>query len=175
MSPSMDSPAISPEHEVIPLDKVDRAIILATQEGLPLVPQPYHAVAGQVGVSPDEVMKRLNAMLESGVIRRIGAVPNHYALGYKANGMTVWDVADERIDALGERIGQLDFVSHCYQRPRHLPDWPYNFFAMVHGHDRAEVEHMALQIAALLGDASRGHETLYSTRILKKTGLRIAG
>jgi DNA-binding Lrp family transcriptional regulator len=175
MSPSMDNPAISPEHEVIPLDMVDRAIILATQEALPLVPQPYHVVAGQVGISPDEVMKRLNAMLESGVIRRIGAVPNHYALGYKANGMTVWDVADERIDALGERIGQLDFVSHCYQRPRHLPDWPYNFFAMVHGHDRAEVEYMALQIAALLGDASRGHEILYSTRILKKTGLRISG
>ena len=72
-------------------------------------------------------------MLESGVIRRIGAVPNHYALGYKANGMTVWDVADERIDELGERVGALDFVSHCYQRPRHLPDWPYNLFAMVHG------------------------------------------
>lgn len=171
----MDRPAISTEHEVIPLDKVDRAIILATQEGLPLVPQPYHVVAEQVGISPDEVMKRLNAMLESGVIRRIGAVPNHYALGYKANGMTVWDVADERIDELGERIGQLDFVSHCYQRPRHLPDWPYNFFAMVHGHDRAEVEQKAGHIAALLGDASRGHEILYSTRILKKTGLRIAG
>ena len=164
----MDRPAISSEHKVIPLDNVDRAIILATQEGLPLVPQPYHAVAEQVGISPDEVMKRLNAMLESGVIRRIGAVPNHYALGYKANGMTVWDVADER-------IGQLDFVSHCYQRPRHLPDWPYNLFAMVHGHDRAEVERMAQQIAALLGEASRGHEILYSTRILKKTGLRIAG
>lgn len=175
MKQSMDRPAIPPEHVVIPLDKVDRAIILVTQEGLPLVPQPYHAVAEQVGISPDEVMKRLNAMLESGVIRRIGAVPNHYALGYKANGMTVWDVADERIDALGERIGQLDFVSHCYQRPRHLPDWPYNLFAMVHGHDRAEVEHMAQQIAALLGDASRGHEILYSTRILKKTGLRISG
>ncbi len=155
------------------MDATDRAIILATQEGLPLVPQPYHAVADQVGISPEEVMERLHAMLESGVIRRIGAVPNHYALGYKANGMTVWDVADEHIDALGERIGQLDSVSHCYQRPRHLPDWPYNFFAMVHGHDRAEVERKAEQIAALLGDACSRHEILYSTRILKKTGLRI--
>ncbi len=171
----MDSMVISPEHETICVDAVDRAIILATQEGLPLVPQPYHVVAQQVGVAPDEVMKRLRAMLESGVIRRIGAVPNHYALGYKANGMTVWDVADERIDELGERIGQLDFVSHCYQRPRHLPDWPYNLFAMVHGHDRAETEQKAQQIAALLGNACRGHQILYSTRILKKTGLRISG
>lgn len=155
------------------MDAVDRAIVLATQEGLPLVAQPYHAVAEQVGITPGEVMERLDAMLKSGIIRRIGTVPNHYALGYRANGMTVWDVADERIDALGERIGQLDFVSHCYHRPRHLPDWPYNFFAMVHGHDRAEVEHKVQQIATLLGDASRGHEILYSTRILKKSGLRL--
>jgi len=157
------------------MDAVDRAVILATQEGLPLVPQPYHAVAEQVGITPDEVMERLRAMLQSGVIRRIGAVPNHYALGYKANGMTVWDVADERIDALGERIGQLESVSHCYQRPRYLPDWPYNLFAMVHGHDRGEVEQQARQIEDILGDACRGHEILYSTRILKKTGLRISG
>ena len=122
------------------LDEMDRQIILATQSGLPLEPQPYHAVARQVGVSPEEVMARMRRMLETGMIRRIGAVPNHYALGYKANGMTVWDVPDEKVDELGERVGALDFVSHCYQRPRHLPDWPYNFFAMVHGHDRAEVE-----------------------------------
>lgn len=156
------------------LDELDRKIILATQEGLPLVPQPYHAVAEQVGSTPGEVMARLQRMLESGIIRRIGAVPNHYALGYGANGMTVWDVVDERIDELGERIGQLDSVSHCYQRPRHLPDWPYNLFAMVHGHDRVEVEEKTRQIADLLGDTCRAHEILYSTRILKKTGLRIA-
>ena len=69
-------------------------------------------------------------MLSSGIIRRIGAVPNHYRLGLKANGMTVWDVADEQADELGMQIGQLDFVSHCYLRPRHLPVWRYNLFAM---------------------------------------------
>lgn len=156
-----------------PLDEIDRRIVLATQSGLPLEPQPYHAVAREVGVSPEEVMARMRRMTETGMIRRIGAVPNHYALGYKANGMTVWDVPDEKVDELGERVGALDFVSHCYHRPRHLPDWRYNFFAMVHGHDRGEVEAQVRQIAELLGEADRGHEILYSTRILKKTGLRI--
>ncbi len=157
------------------MDAIDRAIILATQCGLPLVPQPYHAVAQQVGITPDEVMTRMRAMLDDGMIRRIGAVPNHYALGYKANGMTVWDVADERIDELGGLVGRLDFVSHCYQRPRHLPDWNYNLFAMIHGHDKVETQQKALLIAGLLGDACRAHEILYSTSILKKTGLRITG
>ncbi|MDP6344175.1 MAG: Lrp/AsnC family transcriptional regulator [Alphaproteobacteria bacterium] len=131
------------------------------------------AVAEELGLAADEVMRRLRAMLDAGVIRRIGAVPNHYALGYRANGMSVWDVPEADIGDLGARVGALDFVSHCYHRPRHPPQWPYNLFAMVHGRDRDEVARMVARIAALLGPADRGHEILYSTRILKKTGLRL--
>ena len=156
------------------LDDLDRRIIAATQSGLPLVPRPYHALAETLGVPAQEVMERLRRMRERGVVRRIGAVPNHYALGWTANGMSVWDVADSRVADLGPRVGALDFVSHCYRRPRHLPFWPYNLFAMVHGRGRDEVEEKVARIAALLGPASRAHEVLYSTRILKKTGLRIA-
>ena len=154
------------------IDATDRRIIQATQQGLPRVSRPYHAIAGQLGLSAEDVMARLRRMLDAGIIRRIGAVPNHYALGYQANGMSVWDVPDERVRELGQKIGALDFVSHCYQRPRHLPEWPYNLFAMVHGRDRAEVEAKVAEIARLLGADDRGHELLYSTKILKKTGLR---
>jgi DNA-binding Lrp family transcriptional regulator len=87
--------------------------------------------------------------------------------------MTVWDVADDRVDELGERVGRLDFVSHCYRRPRHPPDWPYNLFAMVHGRSRDEVEAKVAVIAALVGPSCRAHDVLYSSRILKKTGLRL--
>ncbi|SMF94568.1 DNA-binding transcriptional regulator, Lrp family [Methylomagnum ishizawai] len=155
------------------IDEIDRQIIRATQAGLPLTPRPYAAIAEQLGLSADVVMARLRAMQERGVVRRIGAVPNHYKLGYRANGMTVWDVPDELIDTLGARVGALDAVSHCYHRPRHRPDWPYNLFAMVHGRTRDDVERETARIAALLGAANRGHAVLYSTRILKKTGLRI--
>lgn len=155
------------------LDQSDRRIIQATQAGLPLTPRPYHDIGQQLGIDATEVMQRMQRMLDLGIIRRIGAVPNHYALGYRANGMTVWDVADDCIDELGERVGQLAFVTHCYQRPRHLPDWPYNLFAMVHGKTREEVEAKTTLIADVLGQSSRRHDILYSTRILKKTGLRI--
>ncbi|MDD4880149.1 MAG: AsnC family transcriptional regulator [Gallionellaceae bacterium] len=157
------------------LDATDRRLVITTQAGLALTPEPYRAVAEQLGIAPEEVMRRLLAMHKAGVLRRIGAVPNHYALGYRANGMTVWDVADDRVDGLGERVGQLAFVSHCYRRPRRLPDWPYNLFAMVHGHDRAEVEAYRAEIQSMLGEACRSHDVLYSTGILKKTGLRIGG
>lgn len=156
-----------------PIDDIDRAIIRATQDGLPLVSSPYVAVGEMVGVDADEVMARMTRMVESGVIRRIGAVPNHYALGFRGNGMTVWDVDDDHALDLGRIVGELDFVSHAYLRPRHLPGWPYNLFAMAHGHDRAEVEVKADAIRTLLGAHCRGGEILFSTRILKKTGLRL--
>lgn len=157
------------------LDAIDREIIRATQNGLPLVPQPYHAVADELGLDPRDVMMRLDRMLDAGVIRRLGAVPNHYRLGVSANGMTVWDVDDALVTEAGRAVGQLPFVSHCYHRPRHLPHWPYNLFAMVHGRSRDDTAAHAAEIARLLGPRARAHEILYSTRILKKTGLRLTG
>jgi siroheme decarboxylase len=156
-----------------PLDTADRAIVLATQGGLPLVPRPYHAIAERLGMSGEEVLARMQRMLALGVIRRIAAVPNHYRLGYLANGMSVWDVPDARVDALGERVGALPFVSHCYRRPRVPGMWRYNLFAMVHGTTRDEVEARVGEIVVLLGEAALAHEVLYSTRILKKTGMRL--
>jgi DNA-binding Lrp family transcriptional regulator len=153
-------------------DEVDLQIMRATQAGLPLVPQPYQAIADELNLPVELVMARFKTMQKNGVIRRIGAVPNHYKLGYKFNGMTVWNVPDERIDLLGEIIGRLPFVSHCYHRPRHLPDWNYNLFAMVHGKSQNKVNEQIEKIAVLLGDFNLGHDVLYSTRILKKTGFR---
>ena len=161
------------------LAELDRRIVLATQGGLPLVVRPYAAVAEALGVDELRVRERLAAMLADGRIRRIGAVPNHYAIGYTANGMSVWDVDAAVVDAVGERVGALDFVTHCYRRPRHLPDWPYNLFAMVHAASReaalARVEEIAALMAAEFPGACRAHDVLFSSGILKKTGLRIGG
>ena len=156
------------------LDPIDRVLIRLTQAGLPLVPRPYRDLGDAIGIAEDEVMLRMRRMLDRGVIRRIAAVPNHYALGYRANGMSVWDVPDGRADEMGRAVGALPFVTHCYRRPRYLPDWPYNLFAMVHGRTRAEVAEKVAAIEVLIGPECRGHEVLYSTRILKKTGLRLA-
>lgn len=159
--------------DVYKIADTDRAIIAATQGGLPLVSRPYDAIGSDLGLSGAEVQSRIKAMLEKGIIRRIGAVPNHYKLGFTANGMTVWDVSDEHISDLGKKVGALEFVSHCYHRPRHIPHWPYNMFAMVHGKNKEEVEAHAQEIANVLGSAMKGRDIIYSKRILKKTGLRI--
>ena len=153
---------------------IDRELVRRLAGGLPLTARPYDAVALAMGIAPEVVRARVAAMLRDGRIRRIGVVPNHYALGWRANGMTVWDVDDARVDDLGASVGALPDVTHCYRRPRRLPQWRYNLFAMVHGRDRDEVARKVAGIGRILGDAARAHDVLYSTRILKKAGLRLA-
>lgn len=157
------------------LSAADRALVKATERGLPLTPDPYGDLARSLERPREGIIERLAALVEIGAIRRIGVIPNHYALGIVANGMSVWDIADEAVGDLGRQIGALPFVSHCYRRPRHLPDWPFNVFAMVHGRSRDEVRDKVAEIAALAGPAARAHDILFSRRILKKTGLRLAG
>ena len=158
----------------LPLDQTDRRIVTATQAGLPLVPRPYAEIAGWLNLDEADVIARIQSLQDRGVIRRIAIAPNHYALGMTANGMSVWDVEDARAIELGEQVGAMDFVTHSYLRPRARPIWPYNLFAMIHGPDRETVESQRNRIAEILGDACRASDILYSTRILKKTGLRLA-
>nr|MBL8456479.1 Lrp/AsnC family transcriptional regulator [Zoogloeaceae bacterium] len=159
-------------------DGLARRIIVATQAGLPLVADPWGAVAATLGVPAATVLDAVADMLARGVIRRIGAVPNHYAIGFTANGMSVWDIDDAAADGVGRFLAGLASVTHCYRRPRRPPQWPYNLFAMVHGRSRQAVDDEIAALAQALEirfpGACRSRDVLYSSRILKKTGLRIS-
>jgi DNA-binding Lrp family transcriptional regulator len=155
-------------------DALDRALVAATQAGLPLVAEPYGEIGDRLRCDPGTVLDRLAQLLAGGAIRRIGAVPNHYRLGLRGNGMTVWDIEDAEVDGLGAEVGALECVSHCYRRPRRLPLWPYNLFAMVHGQDRTQVLDATRRIESLVGPHCRDHRVLFSEAVLKKTGLRFA-
>ena len=156
------------------IDAIDRRILQASAPGLPLVEHPYAELAQWLGLTEAEVLDRVARLQEKGVIRRVAVAPNHYALGMLANGMSVWDVDEAQAERLGEKVGALPFVSHCYLRPRARPAWPYNMFAMIHGATRAEVEEKRAEVAAILGPALATSDILYSTRILKKTGMRLS-
>ncbi|BAZ92870.1 protein NirH [Thiohalobacter sp. COW1] len=153
---------------------LERRLIELTQQGLPLVPHPYHQLADRLDVTAGEVMEAFRRMQASGVVRRIAAVPNHYRLGFRGNGMSVWDIPDGLVREAGREIGALDFVSHCYIRPRALPDWPYNLFAMVHGRNHDAVYDQVARIADMLGERVQHYDVLFSTEVLKKTGYRSA-
>lgn len=154
------------------LDAADHALSLALENGLPLVPRPYAAVAAASGMSEPEVLARLWRLLELGVIRRLGVVVRHRELGYRANAMVVWDVPDALVARIGRLLGSQPQVSLCYQRPRRLPDWPYNLFSMLHGHDRAEVLANLDRLRDRLGLESLPCQPLFSCRRFKQRGAR---
>lgn len=160
-----------------PLNPAQAALIRASQQGLAIEPQPYQKLAHELGVPEAYVLEQFQTMLSQGQIRRIAAVPNHYALGYVANGMCVWDIADSALESVGHWLGSQTGVSHCYRRPRHLPEWPYNLFAMLHGKNhetvRAQAQTISAEIQQRFPDALRDRDILFSTAILKKTGLRL--
>jgi DNA-binding Lrp family transcriptional regulator len=152
----------------------ERAVLAAIQDGLPLDPEPYRVVGERIGMSEARVIELITAMLTDGKIKRIGAVPNHYALGITANGMSVWDVPDAVAPDVGRRLGARDEITHCYKRPRQ-PGWPYNIFGMVHARSREEVVATVERIADELAIAQYPHDVLFSTRLLKKRGTRVRG
>jgi DNA-binding Lrp family transcriptional regulator len=148
----------------------EQQLIAAIQDGLPLVPRPYAAIAARLGVDEAEVIRRMEALMASGAISRLGVVVRHRELGYRANGMVVWDVPDDKVATLGRCFSQFEFVTLCYRRERHLPQWPYNLFCMIHGQDRDAVMQNIGILEQQCGVAPYPHTVLFSRRRFKQRG-----
>ncbi|MDZ7660876.1 AsnC family transcriptional regulator [Thiohalophilus sp.] len=152
------------------LDAVDDAMIRAIENGLPLCSRPYAQIADQLGIDEPEVLARLAALQQQGVIKRMGVVVRHRELGYRANAMLVWDVPDDRVGELGRCLSQYDFITLCYRRPRVMPDWPYNLFCMIHGKSREDVLQRIDWLIEQCHLESLPHHVLFSRRRFKQRG-----
>lgn len=156
------------------IESLDRALLAAIEDGLPVVSQPYAEVARLIGTTEDDVIERLHRLLGDGVIKRLGLVIRHRALGFKANAMVVWDIPDEDVDRVAARLTEHPYVTLCYRRPRRLPDWPYNVFCMVHGRDRKTVEDQIARLTAEAGLSETPNAILFSRRCFKQRGARFS-
>ena len=142
------------------------------EKGLPLTERPFQTLAEQAGLSEAQVMDAVRCWQGDGLIKRLGLVVQHRTLGYRANAMVVWDIPDEQVAAVGQALASEPLVTLCYQRPRRLPDWPYNLFCMIHGIDRERVE---AQIRELIGGrrlADCRHAVLFSSKAYRQRGGR---
>ena len=153
-------------------DPKDLALISALQDGLPLVARPYAALGRVAGLAEGEVIERLRALIDGGVIRRFGVIVRHRELGYRANGMVVWDVPDARVGEVARSLAALPYVTLCYRRPRRLPDWPYNLFCMIHGTERDAVLAQVEAATESAGLAGLPRDVLFSRRRFKQRGAR---
>jgi len=152
------------------VDDADRRLLAAIQHGLPLVARPYAEIGARLGLSEAQVIVRLAHLKDSGVIRRFGVVVRHHELGYSANAMVVWDVPDGQVAGLGRCLAGFDFITLCYRRPRHLPQWRYNLYCMIHGKNREEVLAHLEWMVNHCGLQNLTHEVLFSRRRFKQRG-----
>lgn len=156
------------------LSRRELELVAAMQGGLPLVSRPYAAIGERAGMSEREVIEHLARWQQDGTIRRLGVIVRHHELGYRANAMVVWNIPDASVREAGRMLGEQDFVTLCYRRPRRLPDWPYNLFCMIHGRDRDPVLEHVRQLAAMLAGrcnlADVQYEVLFSRRRFKQRG-----
>jgi DNA-binding Lrp family transcriptional regulator len=176
----LDCSGLGPD--VTPTDRqaltpAERDLVVGIQGGLPITDTPYADVADAIGQDPEWVVETIKRFEKGRKVRRVGVVPNHYALGYTENGMTVWNVPDDMVDTVGPAVASLPFVTHCYRRPRHEGVWPYNFFAMTHGRSEAESDRRIREVEARMAEYwdvdDDEWDSLFSTQILKKTGIRL--
>lgn len=168
----MVNPAAATRTNSILASEDELALIEALCTGLPLCQRPYNELGGRLGMSEEEVLQSLQSLISRGIIRRFGVVVQHRRIGYTANGMVVWNIPDEMVDDIGKRMGDFDFVTLCYQRPRVMPDWPYNLFCMVHGAKRETVLAQVGELAKELGISDVPNEILFSNRQFKQRGAR---
>lgn len=159
-------------YDAMTVDDVDRRLLHTLQTGLLLTPRPYREAGLSVGLSETEVMARLRRLLASGVVKRLGVIVRHLELGYCANAMIVWDVPDNQVQAVGERLAARDMVRLCYRRPRRLPHWRYNLFCMIHGRDRELVRRQLDELIEQCELQAFPYEVLFSRRRFKQRGAR---
>ena len=154
------------------MNELDKKILTLLQDDFPVVSRPFLEASERLGVSEDEIIDRIKAMMERGVIRRFSASIRHRKLGITANPLLAFKVPAERVEEVGKKLSAFEEVTHCYERLTVPGKWDYNVFAMVHGYDRGEVEKIVEKIAKEIG--VEDFELLYSTKEFKKTYKRYA-
>ena len=152
-----------------PLDEKQKELVRLLQDGLAVEREPFAAMAARIGWPASRVAQQIREWLDSGVIRRFGAVVRHKELGFVANGMAAFRISPEAIDDAGRRLARHAEVSHCYRR-RPLADFPYSLFAMVHGPSEDEVRRTVAAMAKEI--AVEDYAVLFSVTAFKKASMR---
>lgn len=151
------------------LSAPDKEIIRVLQEEFPLCEEPYKLLAEKVGLDEEEFLKRVKVFLDEKKIRKLGAVLQHRAAGFKSNALCAWNVPPEKLVEVAAIMIEHSAVSHCYDR-NPAPNWNYNLYTMIHAKSREECDSIIDELSRLTGITD--FQALYSKKEWKKTSMR---
>jgi DNA-binding Lrp family transcriptional regulator len=104
------------------MDETDKKLLNLVQKGLPVCDYPFHELAKELGISPGEVIERLERLKNMKIIRRIGAVFDAVRMGY-TSCLFAMEVPEERFQAVAEAVNSFSGVTHNYKRSGALNMW----------------------------------------------------
>lgn len=151
---------------------LEKDIIRKFSGDIPLSSEPYKDIANELGITEEVLLSKVKEFFDKGIIRRIGGILYHREVGFKANAMIVWTVPEDKIEEVAAIACSFSEVTHCYQRPTY-PNWPYNFFTMIHGESKEQCEEIIRKIAKSI--SINDYKILYSTKELKKSSMKYFG
>jgi DNA-binding Lrp family transcriptional regulator len=150
------------------LTKLEKRIIASIQEDIAITERPYLEIANKLGISEKALLQTLQSLCDRGFIRRYGATLRHQKTGFTANAMAAWQVDEDRIDEVGNKMASFREVSHCYRR-NPTDSWPYNLYTMIHANDEDACRQTALNMSK--ATSVNNYTLLFSRRELKKTSM----
>ena len=150
------------------LTEIEKKIIASIQEDMPVTERPYLEISKNLGISEETLLENLQSLCNRGFIRRFGATLRHQKTGFTANAMAAWQVDEERIDEVGNKMASFKQVSHCYRR-NPTESWPYNLYTMIHAADKAACRQTAFNMSQAA--SVEKYALLFSRKELKKTSM----
>jgi DNA-binding Lrp family transcriptional regulator len=150
------------------LTELEKKLIASIQEDIAVTERPYLDIAVKLGISEEKLLESLQSLCSRGFIRRFGATLRHQKTGFTANAMAAWQVGEDRIDDVGNKMASFRQVSHCYRR-NPTDGWPYNLYTMIHANDSEACRQTAREMSQAA--AVENYMLLFSRRELKKTSM----
>jgi siroheme decarboxylase len=147
----------------------DKDFIRELQKDLKIIPEPFKALAENLGITTVELFAKAKEYEQIGIMRRFAAILRHRDVGFYANGMVVWNAPEEDIDEIGYKLASFPQVSHCYRRPVYQ-DWRFNLFSMIHARTSESAEKIAAEMSEIVG--IKDYRILFSLREFKKERVR---
>ena len=104
------------------MDALDKNIINTLQHDFPVCERPFAQLAQTLDSTEDELIHRVQKMLDEGLLTRFGPMYNAVNMG-GALSLCAMKVPEAQFDEVTEQVNAFSEVAHNYQRDHEMNMW----------------------------------------------------